>query len=161
MDDGVLGEMIGTNLYSDSMPMIRYRQGDLIALSSHTTSCDCGCNFRMLLNFEGRKNMSFTLRSGRFLSSGYLLDVGYTKLIDYRSALNSWVLIQESVDKVVFECIPGNGMNEDIKNLIQKAVYEALFKEAEVEVRFVRELPKTPRGKRNQIISYVNNQLVY
>lgn len=156
--EGILGEMIGTNLYSFAMPMIRYRQGDLISFAPENEKCPCGSNFRMLMDFEGRKNMSFTLKSGRFLSSGYLLDVGYTKLIDYRHALDSWALIQESKDKVVFECIPGESMTENIKNLIKKEIYEALFKEAEVEVRFVNELPKTPRGKRNQIISYVNNK---
>lgn len=153
--DGELGELLGTNLYNYAMPLIRYRQGDLVSILPKEVKCECGREFQMIKELKGRKNSTFKLKSGKVLSSGYLLDVGYVQLIKYRNTLKSWVLIQEKIDKVVFECIPGEGLTEEIKANIKKDVEKLLFNEAEVEVRLVKDLPVSARGKRKQIISEI------
>ncbi|MGP3637791.1 phenylacetate--CoA ligase family protein [Streptomyces sp. 24-1644] len=155
LPDGETGELVATCLYNWAMPMIRYRQGDIAALHPADHSCSCGRTLRQLKSFEGRRNSSFTLPSGRFLSSGYLLDVGYTRLMAYADALDSWSLVQRDPDLVVFECIPGPAMNDAVREAIQREVSELLFHETKVQVEFVDALRTTNRGKRNQIISLV------
>jgi phenylacetate-CoA ligase len=153
LPDGEVGDLIATCYYNWAMPIIRYRQNDLASLKPASEKCACGRNLRMLASFSGRQNSSFVLPSGRFLSSGYLLDVGYTRLMDYRTAIAGWALILETPTKVVFECIPGRDMTEHVRLLIADQIRSFLFDELEVEVRLVNELPVTNRGKRNQIIN--------
>lgn len=153
LPDGEEGDLVATCFYNWAMPIIRYRQNDLAALKPTTEKCACGRNLRMLESFSGRQNSSFVLPSGRFLSSGYLLDVGYTRLMDYRTAISGWALILETPTKAVFECIPGRDMNEHIHSLIADEIRGLLFDELDIEVRLVEELPMTNRGKRNQIIN--------
>jgi phenylacetate-CoA ligase len=153
LGDGEEGDLIGTCFYNWAMPIIRYRQNDLASLRPAAEKCPCGRNLRMLGSFSGRQNSSFVLPSGRFLSSGYLLDVGYTRLMDYRTAIAGWALILETPTKAVFECIPGRDMNPEVRQRISGEIHEFLFNELEVEVRLVDELPVTNRGKRNQIIN--------
>ncbi|MEU8787253.1 hypothetical protein [Streptomyces sp. NPDC048637] len=156
MPDGDTGDLVATCLYNWAMPMIRYRQGDIAALHPVDKLCSCGRSMRMLKSFEGRRNSSFVLPSGRFLSSGYLLDVGYTRLMEYGEALNSWSLVQKDKNTVAFECIPGPGMTDDIRERIRNEVTQFLFNEVTVEVEFVDFLRVTNRGKRNQIISLIS-----
>ncbi|WP_229403255.1 phenylacetate--CoA ligase family protein [Micromonospora okii] len=156
LPDGQTGDLVATCLYNWAMPIIRYRQGDIAALHPEDDACSCGRSMRMLKSFEGRKNSSFTLPSGRFLSSGYLLDVGYTRLMEYGDALNSWSLVQKTRDLVAFECIPGPGMTDAIREQIRREISEFLFNEVAVEVDLVDSLRITNRGKRNQIISLVS-----
>lgn len=153
LPDGEEGDLIATCFYNWAMPIIRYRQNDLASLKPHDEKCSCGRNLRMLSSFSGRQNSSFVLPSGRFLSSGYLLDVGYTRLMDYRTAIAGWALILETPTKAIFECIPGPDMDENVRGLIEHQIRTFLFDELDVEVRLVEELPVTNRGKRNQIIN--------
>ncbi|MFQ6550545.1 phenylacetate--CoA ligase family protein [Aestuariibius sp. 2305UL40-4] len=156
LPDGEEGDLVATCYYNWAMPIIRYRQNDIASLKPASEKCACDRNLRMLATFSGRQNSSFVLPSGRFLSSGYLLDIGYTRLMDYRTAISGWALILETPTKAIFECIPGRDMNEEVRAKIASQIGEFLFGELEVEVRLVDELPTTNRGKRNQIINRTN-----
>lgn len=147
-----LGELIATNLYNWAMPIIRYRQGDLIKLKSEEEKCKCGRVFRMIDDFKGRSNSQFRAKNGKVYSPGYLLDVGYTRLMKYQDHLASWQLIQDTYENVYFDCIPTLHMTNKIKNDIESEVNELLDRNFNVKVRFVENIKITPRGKRNQII---------
>ena len=153
LPDGQLGEMVATNLYNWAMPIIRYRQGDLMALKPKDEKCECGRTFRMLEDFKGRANDIFKAKSGREFSPGYLLDVGYVHLIKYGDAMASWQLIQKDIENVEFRCTPTAKMTPKISGSIQSEVSKLLGGEFNVSVELVDDLILTPRGKRNQIIS--------
>src|SRR5262249_40595699 len=52
--DGVVGNIVGSNLHNRAMPLLRYMQGDRGAIRS--ARCGCGRSFRILEKLEGRKN---------------------------------------------------------------------------------------------------------
>jgi phenylacetate-CoA ligase len=72
LQEGWLGEIVGTCLINRVMPFIRYRQGDLGSIGA--SRCACGNNGRILANISGRKNSSFKLGDGSSIPSGRLLD---------------------------------------------------------------------------------------
>ncbi len=152
---GVQGDLLATSLNNWAMPFIRYRQQDCVTLEHSSEKCGCGVNFAQLRSFEGRRNQSFTLKSGRKLNSGYLLDVGYSALVNYADAINYWSLIQETKENVVLECVPGKQMTPEVAGQIEKEISSLLFGEASVKVRLVEEPTRTAVGKRHQIISKV------
>ncbi|WP_432737416.1 phenylacetate--CoA ligase family protein [Maridesulfovibrio sp. FT414] len=92
------GEIVGTNLLNFAMPLIRYRQGDLGALS--TTKCSCGKTSPVLNKICGRINDSFVRKDGTIIPSGRLLDWIYRLVITYDLPINNIRLIQKSFTKI-------------------------------------------------------------
>jgi phenylacetate-CoA ligase len=50
VDDGAMGELVLTSLYSESMPMIRYRTGLIVAMDRQEP-CKCGRTFSRLMTY--------------------------------------------------------------------------------------------------------------
>ena len=148
------GVLVGTNLHNKAMPMIRYLQNDLGFIE--TADCACGRRFRALKGLQGRKNDSFLLPSGRLLSSGFLLDATYEFLLEYRTAVLDFCLIQLRSDAVLLEIVPGPGWNADVKASIGSRFRGFLEDGVVFNIEEVKECRKTRSGKRNPIISLVN-----
>ena len=145
--DGVL---VGTNLHNFAMPMIRYQQNDVGKIQEW--SCECGWRFRRLTQFEGRRNDSFIMPSGKTLSSGFLLDATYEFLLSYRTAVREFCLIQESLTSVVLEIVPDAGWNAEIAAKITERFRQFLEAEVTFRVEIVAECQKTKSGKKNPIL---------
>jgi phenylacetate-CoA ligase len=64
--DGEEGELVVTNLYSDVVPICRYRTGDFGVLSSEP--CACGLAFPRIVRLSGRQLTRFTLPDGRSIN---------------------------------------------------------------------------------------------
>jgi phenylacetate-CoA ligase len=148
--------LIGTNLHNYAMPMIRYEQNDLGRIEER--DCDCGWNFRVLTDLQGRRNDSFILPSGKIISSGFLLDATYEVLLTYRTAVKDFCLIQTSRSEVVLEVVTGDGWSANARQAIEDrfgAFFEPglCFSVAPVEL-----CSKTKSGKRNPVISRVSHR---
>ena len=148
------GTLVGTNLHNTAMPMIRYQQNDLGKIEA--ASCACGWQFRRLLNFEGRRNDSFVMPSGKILSSGFLLDATYEFLLNHRTAVCDFCLIQRSKTSISLQVVPGDGWNDDVSQTISKRFQEFLEPGVVFEIQIVVECEKTKTGKRNPIINLMN-----
>jgi len=154
--DGV-GEIIGTNLHNYAMPMIRYEQNDLGAVTE--TSCACGWKFRALTSLQGRKNDCFIMPSGREISSGFLLDATYEILLKYRTEVKDFCLIQETANCITLEIVPGPGWSDVVRSAIA-ARFDSFFDhDIQFVTREVTECTKTKSGKRNPIISHVGQPI--
>lgn len=95
---GQVGEIVGTCLINQAMPFIRYRQGDLGAITA--TPCGCGDNGRILADLSGRKNASFRLPDGTLLPSGRILDWTYALVLALELPIVQFQVIQHEVDRV-------------------------------------------------------------
>lgn len=152
---GVEGSLIATSLWNYAMPMIRYNQQDRIILSDKSETCSCGIKFPLVESFEGRTNDAFILRSGKVLSSGFMLDVGYSIFAHYTDYIRYWSLIQESVDKIVLECVLVPGVTAETIRGIEEELGAVFKGEAATSLRIVEKLPTSLKGKRKQVISKV------
>ncbi len=146
-----LGILVGTNLHNYAMPMIRYVQNDLGRIENRT--CDCGWNFRALVDLQGRKNDSFILPSGRTISSGFLLDATYEVLLTYRTAVRDFCLVQQARDRIFLEIEKGPGWSDGIAAKIQARFATFFEPGVEFAISPVVACTKTKSGKRNPIIS--------
>ena len=150
------GTIVGTNLHNFAMPMIRYQQNDL-GMIEHA-SCPCGWQFRRLTGFEGRRNDSFEMPSGKILSSGFLLDATYEFLLAYRTAVKDFCLIQKSKTEVILQIIPGSGWDESVQKKIVARFLEFLEPNVQFQIKTVVDCEKTKTGKRNPIINLMNRR---
>lgn len=148
------GLIVGTNLHNFSMPMIRYQQRDLGRIADK--QCRCGWRFRHLSEFQGRQNDSFSLPSGKILTSGFLLDITYDFLLTHRDAVRDFCLIQRSVNHVSLQVVVGPGWTDSIGTLITKRFQEFLEAGMKFEIDKVTVCEKTKTGKRNPIINLIS-----
>ena len=151
---GGVGTLVGTNLHNTAMPMIRYQQNDLGKIEE--TDCACGWKFRRLLNFEGRRNDSFVLPSGKLLSSGFLLDATYDFLLNHRTAIRDFCLIQRNQTQISLQVVPGEGWSGNVSQSISARFQEFLEPAVKFEIQVVEQCEKTRTGKRNPIINLMN-----
>jgi phenylacetate-CoA ligase len=145
------GTIVGTNLHNFVMPMIRYLQDDRGCLEEGT--CPCGRRFRTLSRFEGRRNDSFVLPSGKTLSSGFLLDATYDFLLTYRTAVRDFCLIQRSRTGISLQIVPGKDWSLEAERGIVRRFESFLEPGVTFRVEVVDICEKTKTGKRNPIIN--------
>jgi ABC-type multidrug transport system fused ATPase/permease subunit len=150
------GILTGTNLHNLAMPMIRYQQNDLGQIVDE--NCSCGWKFRKLKKLQGRKNDSFILPSGKILTSGFLLDLTYDFLLEDRTAVLDFCLIQQEKNKIVLEIVKGKGWGNFVAEKIKNKFNDFLEEDVNFCVNVVNECTKTKTGKRNPIINLSNRQ---
>ena len=88
-NDGEVGEVVLTTLAPFSLPLIRYRTGDMAAIEHER--CKCGSWFPRLTHIKGRKN-DFLVNTKRENISPYLLMVimdKFTDVLKYRICQNT------------------------------------------------------------------------
>ena len=144
------GVIVGTNLHNLAMPMIRYVQNDLGRIVEG--SCSCGWQFRHLVDLQGRKNDSFLMPSGQEISSGFLLDATYDILLEWRTQVRDFCLIQEARDQILLQVVPGDGWDENLGERIRTRMQHHFEAGVTVTLLPVEACEKTKTGKRNPII---------
>lgn len=149
------GQLIVTSLLNWEMPLIRYRQGDSVRISDSAHGCGCGNPSLQLDAFTGRDNDAFILESGKTLTTGFLLDVGYKTLLKYSNIIQYWSLIQTSRKDVTLECRFTDSPDNETVSSICSDVSAMLNGELEVTVQQVDKPRKTRAGKMKQIVSQV------
>jgi phenylacetate-CoA ligase len=150
---GEKGEIVGTYLHNYAMPFIRYRQGDFARLDE--SSCACGREFRALRELAGRRLDQFTLPSGRVLTSGWLLDASYSFLLDVQADIAAFTLIQETVNDVLIELVPGTEYTPAMSEAVRAKFLQLVGEAINVRVELVPEVKRSGGGKHHPIVSRV------
>ena len=142
------GEIVVTNLYSPSMPIIRYRTGDLGRLDS--TPCPCGRTLPRIKAVEGRRTDFLVAADGRVLHALAIIYV-----LRDTPGLREFRVVQETVDHITIQVLPESPLSPvTIKTLIDR-VRQLLGQNVEVAVEPVSAMPVTPSGKFRYVTSRV------
>jgi phenylacetate-CoA ligase len=148
VSEGEEGEIIVTGLINYTMPLIRYRLGDIGTITYK--KCACGRGFPLIKSIEGRRDDYFILPSGKKISPRTINEIGYIHEIQ------AYKTIQKAKDYIVIKVVKGNGFNENTINEIKKRIKLAcLGEEVKVDVEFVKKIAKERTGKIRAIVSNV------
>ncbi len=153
---GQKGEVVGTYLHNYAMPFIRYRQGDFAALDD--TACACGRSFRAIRDLGGRKLDQFILPSGRVLTSGWLLDASYSFVLDIGADIAAFTMIQEAVDDVRIEIVPGPDYTAAMSEAVRTRFLGLVGEPINVRVEIAPEIKRSGGGKHHPIVSRVTQR---
>jgi phenylacetate-CoA ligase len=159
VSSGEPGEIIVTGLHNYSMPLIRYRIGDVGMPSDER--CPCGRSWPIMRSIEGRINDFLTFSDGRKISWLYLLrNILYDE--EFRRnmfCVSQYQLIQEKYNKLVFKFVKGSHFDPRILERIKNKLEEEFANQGErlqVVLEAVEEIPMERTGKRRLFISKVN-----
>lgn len=142
---GEVGEIVATGLHNFSMPLVRYRTGDLAEFTDEV--CPCGRASRMIKSIQGRVFEFIETPSGARLTATALNvhDNTWNNVIQFQ-------YVQEQRDTVVLRVMKGEIYSEADERRILDRMGARFGEEIQLRIEYVSEMPKTPRGKTPLIV---------
>ena len=154
---GEAGEIVITHLANYSMPLIRYRIGDIGAWSEDL--CKCGRILPLLKTVSGRVSDIFVTKEGVRIHGEY-----FTHLFYFRNWVNKFQVIQEELDLIRILIVPLEDTKrihsiraEEIDEMTRK-IRLVMGQGCRVVVEFVGEISPTASGKYRYTKSMISRE---
>lgn len=153
------GHVALTLLTNYTMPLIRYKIGDMATVKKHNPPCPCGRDWQTLESVDGRSGSVFRKRDGSVVSP--LFFVHFFGVVHNKGFISKYQAIQEDYDNIVLKvCLrqgfaAGSGEVKQGMEQLQKDIRHVMGEDVSVEVRFVDDIPPLPSGKYVYAISKV------
>jgi len=144
---GDKGEIVVTDLDNYAFPFIRYKIGDLSALSGE--NCTCGRGLPLLVKVEGRVWDIIVGKNNNRIVGTFWLVYG----ID---GIKQFQVIQEKLGEIIVKLVVDDSFKEKEKQLLLKRIYDKCGKDMIVDLQFVEDIPISESGKHRFIISKVS-----
>ena len=114
VSDGEMGHILVTRLDGFSMPIIRYKLGDLgILLPKERYPKNREFNYPLLQQIVGRDTDIVQLPSGK-----KLIVHSFTGIFEFYSEIKQFKVIQEEINSIIIEYIIGDGFKMDVLKAI-------------------------------------------
>ena len=143
MTEDESGEVVGTDLHSFAMPIIRYRLGDVVTKGSE--SCRCGQPFSTIRTLRGRIGDYFVLPGQRMV---HPYEVGIAAGVERE--LVPWIrefqITQERVDLIVMRVVPFYQPSHHDLAGVQERTSTVLGHDVKFRVDLVSDIPLEPSG---------------
>jgi phenylacetate-CoA ligase len=149
---GEAGNIIVTLLTNYTMPLIRYKIGDIGALSEK--NCPCGRGLPLLEKVVGRISGRFKNKFGDFISAGLFYSLFY-----FKENIRQFQVIQETTDLILINLvlIEKNKL-EDTEKIFEEnnqKIWKIMGHKITVKYNIVDEIEPSPSGKYMHIFSKV------
>ncbi|MEO8017815.1 MAG: phenylacetate--CoA ligase family protein [Pseudomonadota bacterium] len=144
------GAVVVTNLINNSMPLIRYKMGDVASM--RTTPCKCGRTLPLMNNISGRVADFLVRKDGSVVAGVSLVERTLTKF----PGVAQMQIIQENLDLVVLRIAKDPNYNESTESALIEE-FKSSVGASEVRIEFVDAIPQEKSGKFRFAISKVAN----
>ena len=147
---GEHGEVLVTALHSFTMPLIRFRIGDIAQQGS--SQCECGAPFATIRGVQGRMLDMFPLPDGRVIHSYYLSE---TLIMNDPEWIENFQITQERIDSVTMRIVPRAEPSSARVEKLRAAAAELLGPGVAFELLIVSSIPPELSGKYRPARSHV------
>lgn len=142
MQPAIEGEVLVTSFTTMGTPLIRYRVGDRIRLSSPEKTCKCGSLFPLVDKIEGRTtDFVYSPEKGR-INLGNLSNS--TK--DVRGII-CFQIIQDIENKFTIKIVTNDQYNKIEEKKFISAIRERVGNTLEITMEYVKDIPREKSGK--------------
>ena len=148
---GEVGELVITDLNNFSVPLIRYRIGDL-ALAVEQAPCACGRNHSQIGMISGRTQALVLCQNGVWLPGTFFAHF----FQDFQFAIQHFQIIQEVSGAFRINLIPTPRYTPEIESEIRHGLSRFTGSSTTIEFVQVKEIPMERTGKRTPVISKVS-----
>jgi len=142
-----LGELVVTNLTNYSMPILRYRVGDITRTS--TDVCPCGRSLPLLSKIEGRDTDIIITPSKRFLIVHF-----FTGFFESITEVDQFQIVQTEPHELTIKIVKNNAFTDRVQERIRKGIQDYAGDDVMLVFDFVDEIPLEKSGKRRFVISH-------
>jgi phenylacetate-CoA ligase len=137
--EGML-EIVGTPFINYSMPLIRYRTGDLTRPVED--DCPCGRKMPLVAPIETRVGGNVILPDGRCVS--YL---ALTRVFGPLANIRKSQVIQDRRDHIRVKVVPGRSFSGDDAESIRNGIRAILASDVSIDVELLEDIPVEKSGK--------------
>jgi len=138
-------ELVGTNLDNYIMPLLRYKTGDNVKLS--TLKCSCGTHFREVSAIEGREtNYYFLTNDGVKITAFDHFSRGVNNIFEAQ-------VVQEKIDELIINVTTNGNFCDMDKEQLVRNIIEHTYADMKV---IINEVSEIPRGANGKFVSVVN-----
>ncbi len=148
---GEVGEIVITDLNNFSVPLIRYRIGDL-AVAVEQTSCPCGRSHMQIGEITGRTQALVACSNDVWLPGTFFAHF----FKDYDFAIRHYQVFQAEYGSFELRIIPTARYNNNIEEQIITELQKYTSAKTSIQVKLVNEIPMEKTGKRTPVISLVS-----
>lgn len=149
---GETGEIVITDLNNYSVPLIRYRIGDLAVAMDNSLTCSCGRGLPRIGKIEGRSQALILGANKSWIPGAFFAH--YFKEYDY--AIRQFQIVQEKLGEIELKIIKGEQYSDTAIEEILAGLKKFLGEGMIIHLNFVEEIPLVKTGKRTAIISKLN-----
>ncbi|MDH4145597.1 MAG: glycosyltransferase [Acidimicrobiia bacterium] len=148
---GEVGEVVITDLNNFSLPLIRYRIGDLAVAVDNDAPCECGRGMSRIGRIEGRTQAIVHCADGTWLPGTFFAHF----FKDYEYAIRFFQIHQERKGAFTLKIVKNRQFTDQafVDMLEQLRSYTGI--DTDIEVDFVDEIPLVRTGKRSPVVSTV------
>lgn len=147
------GEAIITDLDNYYMPMIRYKNGDIIEISDNT--CSCGRIHPLITKIHGRSIDVLKTPNGRIVHSPlYFTHLLSEMLWDNKYKIFKYQVIQSDINDLLWKIVTGTKPSEAEIDTIKAKVSQD-FDGMNIVIEFVDDIPVEKSGKFRYIKSNI------
>ena len=147
---GEVGEVVITDLNNLSMPLIRYRIGDM-AIAVDQTPCRCGRPHSQIGAISGRTQALISCTNGVWLPGTFFAHF----FKDFDFAVQHYQVTQDTSEKFTLKLVPKSQFTDEVKNRITNDLKAYTGQKQLIEVSLVDEIPLLKTGKRTPVVSNV------
>ena len=145
---GEVGEIVITDLNNFSVPLIRYRIGDL-AVAVEQEACKCGRPHSLIGEITGRTQAMIGCANGVWLPGGFF---GHF-FKDYEYCIKHYQIVQENFGSFVLKIVASHQFTESTKEEILDSLFKYAGLETQIDIEIVPEIPLVRTGKRSPVVS--------
>ncbi len=147
---GELGEVVITDLNNFSVPLIRYRIGDLAVAADNSQTCACGRGLSRLGEIQGRTQALVHCANGRWLPGGFF---GHF-FKEYDHLVQFFQVVQHEHGRFNLKIVRGRHWTAPAWDGLVTALREYVG-DTQIDVDYVDDVPLLATGKRTPVISTV------
>lgn len=151
ISDSGEGELLITNLTNYSMPLIRYRIGDMGEKNCDLTGYQG--SFGVLTKLTGRTNTHLRKEDGSLIHGEYVTHLFYNK-----EWIETFKVIQHAYKEVEFQIVIKDGceVNEDDLQMMKQSLRKVM-EGCEISVVYMDEIPRLKSGKYQFVVSEIDS----
>lgn len=152
VEDGIDGNIVVTSLNNYTMPLIRYKIGDVGRKSK--TTCPCQIAYPMLEKVIGRSTEILTATDGSLVLPEYIIHLIGVTCND--GSINKFQVIQTSLENININIVVQKDrvLSENKKKEITSKI-QLLLGNTSINFSIVKDIPKTPSGKYLYVVSKI------
>jgi phenylacetate-CoA ligase len=143
-----LCELVGTGFHNFSMPLVRYRCGDLVRPAPAGEACPCRRSFPLIAEVIGRRDDSIRLADGRSVGRLDHLFKGVEGILEAQ-------IRQDRLDAISILVVPLPGFSEKTRRVLRDNFRHRLGEDVALEIRLVDSIPRTRNGKFKGVVCNV------
>ncbi len=149
---GEIGEVVITDLSNFSVPLIRYRIGDLAVAVDESQRCGCGRQLSRLGRIEGRTQAIVHCANGTWLPGTFFMHF----FKDYEHAVRFFQIRQDRRGEFVLKIVKNRRFTQSEFDAMMRELRRYVGTDTRIDIDFCQSIPLLQTGKRSPVVSTVH-----